>query len=186
MTYRGERRTVDVMELQPQAGGVVMVPMSREDFEALPDLPHAEWWDGCCVVTGNKYQHGQAVANLTVLMHAAIPKSDGLAIAVSWRLPDAEFVPDIVVVRKPVGDVKLSEPPILGVEVLSPSTRHIDLGLKRVRYAIAGLAWYWIVDLDHHELIVLRNDDGEFVEVERFSRGTTAAPYQVALDVASL
>jgi Uma2 family endonuclease len=174
------------MELQPQAGGVVIVPMSREEFEALPDLPQAEWWDGCCVVTGNKYQHGQAVASLAVLLHAAVPSTVGVAIAVSWRLADAEFVPDLVVVRKPVGDVTLSDPPILGVEVLSPSTRHIDLGLKRARYAEAGLPWYWIVDLERSELIVLRNEAGVFVEVERFTQGTTTAPFATTIDVAAL
>lgn len=186
MTNEGGRRTVGVMELQPQAGGIVMVPMSREEFEALPDLPHAEWWDGCCVVTGNKYQHGRAVANLTVLVHAALPPTAGLGTAVSWVLPDAEFVPDLVVVREPVGNVKLTEPPLLGIEVLSPSTRHIDHGLKRTRYAEAGLAWYWIVDLDRRELVVLRNGDDGFFEVQRFTSGTTRGPIAIAVDVAAL
>jgi Uma2 family endonuclease len=84
------------------------------------------------------------------------------------------------------GREKLSAAPILGIELLSPSTRHIDLGLKRVRYAEAGLEWYWIVDLDGGELIVLRNDNGEFVEVERISNGTTSAPFEITLDVAAL
>jgi Uma2 family endonuclease len=156
------------MDLQPKAGGIVMAPMSRAEFEALPDLPHAEWWDGCCVVTGNVYEHGRAVANLTAL-------------------PDAEFVPDLVVVREPVdAKAKLRAAPILGIEILSPSTRHIDLGLKRARYAEAGLAWYWIADLERGELIVLRNDDGRFIDVERVREGTTTAPFEVSLNVSAL
>jgi Uma2 family endonuclease len=70
--------------------------------------------------------------------------------------------------------------------VLSPSTRHIDLGLKRARYAEAGLPWYWIVDLEHAELIVLRNDNGHFEEEERVTRGATTAPFSLKIDVSTL
>ncbi len=30
--------------------------------------------------------------------------------------------------------------------MLSPSTRHIDLGLKRSRYEAAGCPSYWVID----------------------------------------
>ena len=40
------------MDLRAPAGGVLIVPMSREEFDELPEMPHTEWWDGACVVTG--------------------------------------------------------------------------------------------------------------------------------------
>ncbi|MGY4719341.1 Uma2 family endonuclease [Naumannella huperziae] len=36
--------------------------------------------------------------------------------------------------------------PLLAVEILSPSTRLIDLNLKRARYQQAGSPSYWVVD----------------------------------------
>jgi hypothetical protein len=30
------------MELRAPAGGVLVVPMSREEFDALPEMPHTE------------------------------------------------------------------------------------------------------------------------------------------------
>jgi Uma2 family endonuclease len=38
--------------------------------------------------------------------------------------------------------------PILVVEILSPSSAHADRFVKRRRFQLAGIAEYWIVDLD--------------------------------------
>ena len=58
------------------------------------------------------------------------------------------FVPDIVVVSNPafVTDRAIEGPPILVVEILSPSTRAQDRGVKARRYAELGIEHYWIVD----------------------------------------
>jgi Uma2 family endonuclease len=37
---------------------------------------------------------------------------------------------------------------ILAVEILSPSTRRVDLTIKRTLYQSSGIAEYWIVDID--------------------------------------
>jgi Uma2 family endonuclease len=60
-----------------------------------------------------------------------------------------EFDPDIVVIRQErVRDVKLAEPPLLIVEVRSPSTALIDLNRKKAAYQEFGVPSYWIVDPD--------------------------------------
>jgi Uma2 family endonuclease len=41
-------------------------------------------------------------------------------------------------------------------EVLSPSTAHNDLGPKRTAYHQAGIGHYWVIDLEHAALTVLR------------------------------
>lgn len=58
------------------------------------------------------------------------------------------FVPDLVVVSEPQQITKrgIEGPPILVVEILSPSTRKQDRGPKARRYAEFGVAHYWIVD----------------------------------------
>lgn len=60
------------------------------------------------------------------------------------------FVPDILVAAG-VEDVTrrgIERPPLLVVEILTPSTRSRDRGLKATRYAELGVSHYWIVDPD--------------------------------------
>ena len=175
------------MELRAPAGGVLVMPMSREEFDALPEMHHTEWWDGACVVTGTTRRHGIAVSVLTsMLMSVVDARSFDVMTGVGWRLPDAEFVPDLAVVAVAPDAEALFEPPLLLIEVLSPSTRHVDLRRKRQLYAGGGLPWYWFVDLANNELVVLRNDAGTFVEVQRLTSGTTIGPVEITLTVADL
>ncbi len=53
----------------------------------------------------------------------------------------------------------------LAVEVLSPSTRHIDLTLKRARLETAGCASYWVVDPDQPSLTAWDLVDGSYRQV---------------------
>ena len=175
------------MDLRAPAGGVLVMPMSREEFDALPEMHHTEWWDGACVVTGTTRRHGIAVSVLTsMLMSVVDARSFDVMTGVGWRLPDAEFVPDLAVVAVAPDAEALFEPPLLLIEVLLPSTRHVDLRRKRQLYAGGGLPWYWFVDLANNELVVLRNDAGTFVEVQRLTSGTTIGPVEITLTVADL
>jgi Uma2 family endonuclease len=55
--------------------------------------------------------------------------------------------PDVLVARRSeVGRQRLENPPLLVVEVLSPSSRMIDRTLKRAVYEEFGVQHYWIVD----------------------------------------
>jgi Uma2 family endonuclease len=58
---------------------------------------------------------------------------------------------------------RLTEPPVLAVEVVSPTSRERDLVVKRQEYAASGLPWYWLVDLAAPEVVVLRSNGGAFV-----------------------
>lgn len=179
------------MELRAPAGGVLVVPMSRDEFDALPEMPHTEWWDGACVMAGGTtYRRARAIMAIGGLLSVALRDGDRRDVevlaGVGWRLPDAEFAPDIAVVAPAPLDTLLSSPPLLVVEVLSRSTRHIDLGRKRQLYAAGGLPWYWFVDLANDELVVLRNEAGSFIEVQRLTGGTTIGPVEIAVTVADL
>ena len=50
------------------------------------------------------------------------------------------------------------------VEVLSSSTRRIDLGTKRLAYQDAGVPAYWLVDPDIPSVTVLRLAGGSYLE----------------------
>ena len=63
--------------------------------------------------------------------------------------PQTEFDPDLVVVRMDqIGGAKFTEPPLLVVEIRSPSTALIDLNRKKAAYERFGVASYWILNPD--------------------------------------
>ena len=73
--------------------------------------------------------------------------------------------PDLLVARRTdVGDDPIGAPLLLAVEVLSPSTRSVDLLLKRGVYAESGVASYWVVDPAVPSVRALRLVDGEYVD----------------------
>ncbi len=56
-------------------------------------------------------------------------------------------------------------PLLLAVEVLSPSTRSVDLLLKHGVYAESGVASYWVVDPSVPSVRAWRLQHGTYVEV---------------------
>jgi Uma2 family endonuclease len=51
------------------------------------------------------------------------------------------------------------------VEVLSPTTRHLDLAFKRARYEAAGCPSYWVVDPLEPSIVCWELRDGRYEEV---------------------
>ena len=72
--------------------------------------------------------------------------------------------PDLLVTADPSHITKrgIEGPPLLVVEILSPSSRKIDLGLKSRRYAEFGVQHYWIVDPDEKRIECFRLEHGSF------------------------
>ncbi len=62
--------------------------------------------------------------------------------------------PDLVLVTNPaqISSRGIEGPPLLFVEVLSPSTRGYDRTAKAQRYATLGVRHYWIVDPEDHQV----------------------------------
>jgi len=75
-------------------------------------------------------------------------------------------VPDLIFVAAGrvgvVGEVNVQGTPDLVVEILSPSTRKRDEGLKRRRYEALGVAEYWLVDPVKERVRVYRREGGGF------------------------
>lgn len=64
----------------------------------------------------------------------------------------------------------------LVIEV-AETTLRTDLGLKRVLYALGGVAEYWVVDLKGWQILVFRNSEqGEWQETLTFVPGQTLSP----------
>jgi len=77
------------------------------------------------------------------------------------------FVPDLLVVSDPdfVSGRGIEGSPVLVVEILSPSTRAQDRGVKARRYAELGIEHYWIVDPDKRRIECHRLTDKAFRSV---------------------
>jgi Uma2 family endonuclease len=88
--------------------------------------------------------------------------------------------PDLVVVTDPstVTGRGIEAPPLLIVEVISPSSVRHDRELKAHRYAVLGVPHYWILDPDQRRLECFTLRDGAYEAV-----GSAAAPE--TLDVAN-
>jgi Uma2 family endonuclease len=72
--------------------------------------------------------------------------------------------PDLVIVAEPgqISSRAIEGVPLLVVEILSPSTRAQDRGIKMRRYADLGVPHYWIVDPDTETIECRRREDGVY------------------------
>jgi Uma2 family endonuclease len=104
--------------------------------------------------------------------------------------PDTVLQPDVLVARRAdLAERNLPAAPVLAVEVLSPSSRHIDLASKRLAFEAAGVPTYWVVDPDEPSLRVFEHDGSRLVEVARVRGGErhdTSRPFPVTLSPATL
>jgi Uma2 family endonuclease len=88
-----------------------------------------------------------------------------------------------------VGDAKFTAPPLLVVEIRSPSTALFDLNRKKAAYQEFGVSSYWIVnpDLGRPELTVFELRDGSYVtEATSTQPVTVTRPFPVTIDPAQL
>jgi Uma2 family endonuclease len=132
--------------------------LTLDDFlalcEAAPEGVRYEAVGGRAVMTpAPTPAHQFAVFELGFRIRSAAPP--GLNVLTSpldwvlWQVPTLTLrQPDLVVVDDAqLRDAQLVSPPLVVVEVLSPSTRVVDRRDKRAEYARAGARHYWIVDL---------------------------------------
>jgi Uma2 family endonuclease len=123
------------------------------------DARRYEVLDGRLLITGPQppAHHAAVVALLVLLKHACPP---GLLVAVNsldYR-PNLNTTlrPDLLIChRTDAGPHLLTAPPVLAVEVLSPTTRTTDVVLKRTVYEQHRIPSYWLLDPTHQELTIL-------------------------------
>ena len=75
------------------------------------------------------------------------------------------FQPDLMILHpEELGRDAARLPLVLALEVVSPSSRSVDLVLKRALYEQAGVAHYWVADPDRRELVMWALVDGRYGE----------------------
>ncbi|WP_256837821.1 Uma2 family endonuclease [Ornithinimicrobium faecis] len=168
-------------------------PLTLEDFEAIrgaaDDGHRYELIDGSLIVTPSPSRtHQRVVTRLAMLLGQTNPEPARFEVLVApldVRLSELTTVqPDAVVLLDDDDPV-----PLLALEVLSPSTRHFDVGLKRSRYASAGIAHFWVVDPDAPSLTAWELREGRYVvaaEAVGDQTVTVPTPWPVTITPASL
>jgi len=133
-----------------------------EEYDRLPEKTHVELMDGVFyAMSAPTVIHQEIVWEIGYSLTEHVKKNKGdcrvYPAAPNVKLFDDRddiVLPDITVVcdRKKLGD-RIYGAPDLVVEVLSPSNREYDLGLKLKKYREAGVREYWIVDPEARKTI---------------------------------
>lgn len=141
-----------------------------EDLDGLPDDGRRyELVDGVLLVSAAPSDvHQLALTNLVALMVTTCPFPMRTLVApVDVRFSDTrQLQPDLLVLPdQQLGGPAARSLPLLVVEVLSPSTRAVDLTLKRHVFEQGGIPSYWVLDPLTPSLTVLELRDSGYAEM---------------------
>ena len=142
--------------------------LTYRDLLRMPeDGPRYELIDGeAYIIPAPDTDHQRAILDLAILMRQAIRDLSEVFVAPLDVVlaDDTALQPDVLLVR-PDGRARIRRsiegPPDLAVEVLSPTSRWRDRGIKRVTYARFGVSEYWLVDLGRRSIEVYRLAAGD-------------------------
>lgn len=144
-------------------------PLTVRDLEAMPDDGRRyELIDGVLIVSPAPGIRHQAIAyRLFGVLDAACPPELAV-IGAPFAVHQGDFIelqPDVLIGRLGEFTAKdLPAPPVLVVEVLSPSTALIDLNTKKAVYERLGVADYWVIEPDEPRLTAYQLVDGRYRE----------------------
>lgn len=149
------------------------IPAGPWTVEDLDDFPEGtgrryELIDGALLVSAEpSLQHQRVAAALFRVLQDACSAELEVFWPIDVRLsPVRQIAPDITVVRREDATGKrLSGVPLLVVEVQSPSTRAVDLTLKRRVLEEAEVPSYWLVDPEDLTLTVLELEGSAYRQV---------------------
>jgi Uma2 family endonuclease len=168
-------------------------PFTVAELDRMPDDGRRyELLDGVLVVSPRPTTIHQVVAGrLYGVLSGACPEDLCVVPEPAVGLgPQTEFDPDLVVVRMDqIGGAKFTDPPLLVIEIRSPSTALIDLNRKKTAYETFGVLSYWIVNPDppQPELTIFELRDGRYaLAAEASGPITVGRPFTVSIVPADL
>ncbi|HYF51967.1 MAG TPA: Uma2 family endonuclease [Planctomycetota bacterium] len=142
------------------------IKITYEHYSALPEgPPHYQLIDGDLTLSPSpNFHHQELIGTLYFELRAfntqhklgvvALAPLDVVLSDVDVLQPDILFVANAR--KKIIRKEGVFGAPDLCIEILSPSNRKLDLGIKRQLYARHGVIEYWIVDPDDNTVSVYR------------------------------
>jgi Uma2 family endonuclease len=122
----------------------------RNELNVVAHLELDPWGSLIVSPTDDKHETAAAVlARQAILQLSHVVSVNGFA----WIVPDGTgylMVPDLIVLARGwqrVDELHFDPPPLLVVEIASPSTRRADRGRKLADYRLGGAGLYLLVDL---------------------------------------
>ncbi len=160
--------------------GVVDVRYVYDDLLTMPDDGHRyELLAGDLMVSPSAMPRHQHIAKNLIV---ALSRWEAARLGRVYSAPldvvldrHTVFEPDVLFIHAEhlaiVTESPVKGPPDLVVEVLSDSTRRVDLGRKLRAYGRYGVNEYWAVDPAEGTVQVFRRDGPAFVATDRLSAG---------------
>lgn len=171
-------------------------PLTVDDYLRLPEgPPNFELIAGVIVVNPVPIpMHARIAGNLYFVLRNACPADmEVFSTPVDWVADDHHVLePDVSVCqREHVGEKRLYLPPVLCVEILSPSTRKRDRTVKRSVYERGRVLTYWIIDPTGPHLIAwnLDPETGTYVDQCDLTGEATyeaTLPFPVTIELGAL
>lgn len=135
-----------------------------DDIYALPDGERAELIDGqIYYMTPPSRKHQRLTVEISTLINNYIKDNNGSCevdiapFAVFLNEDDRNYVePDISVIceSRKLNDKGCVGAPDWIIEIVSPSSRHMDYFTKLFKYRTAGVREYWIVDSEKNRVTI--------------------------------
>jgi Uma2 family endonuclease len=163
------------------------VGLTYEDLCRLPDdgMRH-ELIDGELYVTpAPRLKHQRVASNLAGHLFMYLrerPLGRVYSAPVDVVFNDTNVVePDILYISREREERQATErylrgAPDLVVEILSPSTKYVDFGVKLHLYERFGVPEYWIIDPEEENTKIYRLEGGQLLLRTKLSRGAGTAP----------
>ena len=147
--------------------------LSVEQYLHTPFEHDAEYVDGRIVERPMPTKSHSAMQAFLIRAFAAIASLRGFVVLPELRIRTAVNryrVPDVSVFRGEPAEEVPSEPPYLGIEILSPDDSALELRHKVAEYLACGAEYVWVVDP-----IALQGEAHTAAGIERVSDGVFRA-----------
>ena len=179
----------------PSSIGYNGLRMTADEYLAIGETPERyELINGVVFMSPSpSFRHQRVLRHVLKQFETCADRLRGLEIAIDTDLALGEhtvYQPDIAVYapgRLPTDAAKLEVAPDLAVEILSPSSRPLDLVTKRDDYEKFGVGEYWVIDPIPVTLRRWRREGDRLVEtpVDALSVSCESVP-GLALDLAKV
>lgn len=154
----------------PHESIIIIQNATEEDYWKLANEDLKIEFDGSCLYIHSpaKYEHEKLLMKLLFRIDQYLQKhpekGDVIGSRFALKLPNGmRPEPDIVIL--PPNSVNPKDSvfegvPLLIIEILSPSNRNHDLGVKHDWYKDAGVPKIWFIDIDEQECQQFTNKNG--------------------------